>query len=134
MAETTSYGPRRVPGPIDMVTVCADYTRLNALKILPSDLRLRVAERANSDRSSQFFGQFHGHGVRSSHSSVTMRLTGRQRVRFGEKLLELANYAVTALIFGQLVGQARISSLLTMLGLGIYVALVLVGLWLAGGK
>ena len=62
------------------------------------------------------------------------RLTDRQRALFGEKLLELANYAVTALIFGQLVGQARISSLLTMLGFGIYVAVVLVGLWLAGGK
>ena len=63
-----------------------------------------------------------------------MRLTDRQRALFGEKLLELANYAVTALIFGQLVGQERISSLLTMLGFGIYVALVLAGLWFAGVK
>ena len=63
-----------------------------------------------------------------------MRLNDRQRVMFGEKLVDLANYAVTALIFGQLVGQERISVLVTMLGFGVYVAFVLAGLWLARGK
>jgi hypothetical protein len=66
--------------------------------------------------------------------SDVARLTDRQRVMFGEKLLELANYAVAALIFGQLVSQQRISFVVMLAGLGSYMALVLVGLWLTGAE
>jgi hypothetical protein len=51
---------------------------------------------------------------------------------FGEKLLELANYAVAALIFGQLVGAQRISLGLMLTGGASSIALVLVALWLTG--
>ena len=62
------------------------------------------------------------------------RLTERQRAVFGEKLLELANYAVAALIFGQLVGQQPIPLTVMLAGAGSYIALVLVGLWLMAGE
>ena len=48
---------------------------------------------------------------------------------FGEKLLELANYAVAALIFGQLVGAQRISLALMLTGGASYIALVVVADW-----
>ena len=60
------------------------------------------------------------------------RLTERQRGIFGEKLFELANYAVAALIFGQLVSQQRFSWIVMLAGGGSYTALVLVGLWFTG--
>jgi hypothetical protein len=37
-----------------------------------------------------------------------VRLTTRQRVVFGEKLLDLANYAAAGLVFGQFVGQQAV--------------------------
>lgn len=60
------------------------------------------------------------------------RLTERQRGIFGEKLFELANYAVAALIFGQLVSQQRISLTVMIAGGATYIILVLAGLWLSG--
>jgi len=66
------------------------------------------------------------------HSRVTMRLTDRQCAMSGEKLLELANYAVAALIFGQLVAAQRISLALMLTGGASYIALVVVALWLTG--
>jgi len=62
------------------------------------------------------------------------RLTDRQCAMFGEKLLELANYAVAALVFGQLVSQQRISLGLMLTGGASYMALVLVALWLTGDE
>jgi hypothetical protein len=66
--------------------------------------------------------------------SDVARLTDRQCALFGEKLLELANYAVAALIFGQLVGAQRISLALMLTGGASYIALVLVALWLTGDE
>jgi hypothetical protein len=62
------------------------------------------------------------------------RLTDRQRLVFGEKLLELANYAVAGLIFGQLVGAQPISLGLMIAGGASDISLVILGLWLTGGE
>src|SRR5262245_8528965 len=61
-------------------------------------------------------------------------LMDRQRAMFGEKLLELANYAVAALIFGQLVGAQRISLAVMFMGGAGYIALVLLAWRLTGDR
>jgi hypothetical protein len=61
-----------------------------------------------------------------------LRLNAEQRSTFGEKLLDLANLAATALVFGQFVGQAPPSWMVMVGGVGVWVALVSVALWLKG--
>jgi hypothetical protein len=41
--------------------------------------------------------------------ATMVRLTPGQRVVFGEKVLDLGNYAAAALVFGQFIGQPPIS-------------------------
>jgi hypothetical protein len=47
-------------------------------------------------------------------------------------LLDLANFAAAALVFGQLVGQAPVSWTLIVTGVAIWFALVSIALWLMG--
>ena len=46
-----------------------------------------------------------------------VRLKARPRAVFGEKVLDLANFAATALVFGQLVGTEPLSWTIIVLGL-----------------
>jgi uncharacterized membrane protein len=59
-------------------------------------------------------------------------LSERQRTAFGESLLELANFAAAALVFGQLVGQQPLSALMIAAGVTIWMALISIALWLIG--
>ena len=61
-----------------------------------------------------------------------VRLTSRQRTALGETVRELANYGAAALIFGQLVGQSRISWLLILAGVALWLAFVTFALVLEG--
>jgi hypothetical protein len=61
-----------------------------------------------------------------------LRLKPGPRTAFGEKLLDLANFAAAALVFGQLVGQAPASWTLMITGVAIWLALVSIALWLMG--
>jgi hypothetical protein len=52
-----------------------------------------------------------------------VRLTARRRTVFGEKLLDLANYAATALVFGQFVGQQSVSWEVMLAGMATWLVL-----------
>ena len=61
-----------------------------------------------------------------------VRLRPTQRRVFGEKLLDLANFAAAARVFGQFVGQQTASW--RVIGAGVTVCLILIStaLWLTG--
>ncbi len=61
-----------------------------------------------------------------------VRSKARRRRLFGEKLLELANYAAAALVFSQFVSQQRMSWSVALLGAAMWLALATVSFWLAG--
>ncbi|MGH9256214.1 MAG: hypothetical protein ACRD3C_16785 [Vicinamibacterales bacterium] len=61
-----------------------------------------------------------------------LRLKGRQRAVLGEKLLDLANFAAAALVFGQFVGQQSFSWAVVGVGVAIWFALVMLALRLTG--
>ncbi len=56
----------------------------------------------------------------------------RRRALFGEKLLDLANYAAAALVFSQFVAQKPISWRVAVLGAAMWLAFAAVSYWLAG--
>lgn len=61
-----------------------------------------------------------------------VRLAPRQRAVFGEKVLDLANYAAAALVFGQFVGQQPISLTVALGGVITWVVLALLAFRLTG--
>ena len=61
-----------------------------------------------------------------------VRLTSQQRTALGETVRELANYGAAALIFGQMVGQSRISWLLIVAGIALWLSFVTFALVLEG--
>ena len=61
-----------------------------------------------------------------------VRSKARWRRQFGEKLLDLANYAVAALVFSQFVGQQPISWRVIVLGMAVWLALAASSYWLGG--
>jgi hypothetical protein len=53
-----------------------------------------------------------------------VRLSGQQRAAFGESLLELANFAAAALVFGQFVGQQPASWKVIVAGVTAWLVLI----------
>jgi hypothetical protein len=63
-----------------------------------------------------------------------IRLRPGPRATFGEKLLDLANFAATALVFGQFVGDQPLSWAIIVTGVAIWfviaaLALRMMGAW-----
>ena len=63
-----------------------------------------------------------------------LRLQTAQRTVFGEKLLDLANFAAAALVFGQFVGQPPASWKVIAMDVTVWSALVAFALWLTGER
>ena len=63
-----------------------------------------------------------------------VRLGAYRRALFAEKLLDLANYAATALVFGQCVAQAPISSRVMIAGVATWLVFAAVAASLAGER
>jgi hypothetical protein len=61
-----------------------------------------------------------------------LRLRPGPRAAFGEKVLDLANFAAAALVFGQFVGTAPLSWMTIAAGVAIWVLIAVVALWLMG--
>jgi len=64
----------------------------------------------------------------AAETMVRLRLT--QRRVFGEKLLDLANFAAAALVFGQFVGQQPAWWSAVAAGVAVWFILTSAGLWL----
>jgi len=62
-----------------------------------------------------------------------VRLKPGPRVTFGEKLLDLANLAATALIFGQFVGDQPLSWTIIATGMVIWLLITAMALRMIGG-
>jgi hypothetical protein len=63
-----------------------------------------------------------------------VRLTPGQRVVFGEKLLDLGNYAAAAMVFGQFVSQQRASPAIIVSGVATWIVFVLWAFWVMGER
>jgi hypothetical protein len=63
-----------------------------------------------------------------------VRFNEGQRVAFGHSLIELANFAAAALVFGQFVGQQPPSWMVMFGGIAVWWALIGIGLKLLGGR
>lgn len=63
-----------------------------------------------------------------------LRLRPRQRAVFGEKLLDLANFAATALVFSQFVGQQPLSWAVISAGAAAWIVLASLALGLMGTR
>ena len=63
-----------------------------------------------------------------------LRLKREQRALFSEKLLDLANFAAAALVFGQFVGEQPLSWLVIVAGVAIWSVPVSIALWLRGAR
>ena len=61
-----------------------------------------------------------------------LRLRPGPRAAFGEKLLDLANFAVAALVFGQLVGTGPVSWPIVLVGVALWFGFVAAALRLMG--
>ena len=61
-----------------------------------------------------------------------LRSKQQRRKLFGDKFLDLANYAVAGLMFSQLVGQQAVSWEIEIFGAALWLALAAVSYWLAG--
>jgi len=61
-----------------------------------------------------------------------LRLRPGPRAVFGEKVLDLANFAAAALVFGQFVGSEPLSWTIMFAGVVLWVGFVAVALWLMG--
>ena len=73
-------------------------------------------------------------GTRIASSLGTMvRLTAERRRVFGERLLDLANYAAVALIFSQVVGSQLTSWTVALAGFALWMVLASLSFWLIGG-
>jgi hypothetical protein len=136
MADTISYGPRRVRGVSPILFVDApDYMRADCYR--SRDLRrqdLLEETRTQTPQGDDSAGNRIGTPVACVRAAgvLMVRLTLRQRTALGETVRELANYGAAALIFGQLVGQSRISWLLILAGVALWLAFVTFALVLEG--
>ena len=63
-----------------------------------------------------------------------LRLPRDQRPAFGQKLVDLANLAAVALVFGQFVGQQPLSWPVMVAGVTIWFTLVMLALPLMGAR
>lgn len=63
-----------------------------------------------------------------------LRLSSRQRVVLGDTLRQLANFAAAALVFGQFVGQQKVSWRLLIAGIALWLVLVSYALVLEGDQ
>jgi hypothetical protein len=73
------------------------------------------------------------HIVRLSCCGATMvRLTARQRAVFGEKFLDLANYAAAGLVFGQFVSQQPVSWKVVLAGVTTWLVFAAISFTLTG--
>ena len=61
-----------------------------------------------------------------------VRLRPGPRAAFGEKVLDLANFAAAALIFGQFVGTEPLSWTIVVTGVALWFVFASVALWLTG--
>lgn len=61
-------------------------------------------------------------------------MTEGQRTAFGQSVLELANFAAAALVFGQFVGQQPPSWTLIVAGVAVWLVLIVFALRLIGGR
>lgn len=61
-----------------------------------------------------------------------VRLSGPQRAALGHGLIELANFAAAALVFGQFVGRQPASWIVVCGGVGGWLILISAGLWAMG--
>ena len=61
-----------------------------------------------------------------------VRLTARQRAVFGEKFLDLANYAAAGLVFGQFVSQQPVSWKVMLAGAAVWVIFAAMSFSLTG--
>jgi len=63
-----------------------------------------------------------------------VRLAASQRAVFGEKFLDLANYAAAALVFGQFVGQQPLSWRVMLAGMATWFVLAATSFLLTGER
>jgi hypothetical protein len=63
-----------------------------------------------------------------------VRLTKRRRTLFGEKFLDLANYAAAALVFGEFVGAQPVSWIIIVAGLATWLVLATMSFLLTGDR
>ena len=63
-----------------------------------------------------------------------VRLAPGQRAVFGEKVLDLGNYAAAALVFGQFVGQQPVSLMVIVSGVATWLVFVVWAFWLTGER
>ena len=63
-----------------------------------------------------------------------LRLTARRREVLSDKLLDLANPAAAALVFGQFVGQQPLSWRVLMGGMAVWLVLATTSFWLTGER
>lgn len=63
-----------------------------------------------------------------------VRLAANQRAMFGEKFLDLANYAAAALVFGQFVGEQRVSWEVMVTGAAVWFVFAAWAFWLTGER
>ena len=61
-----------------------------------------------------------------------LRLTRQQRDVLGEKVLDLANFAAAALVFGQFVGQQPVSWRVIVAGFATWFVFAAWAFWLTG--
>ena len=63
-----------------------------------------------------------------------LRSAASQRAMFGEKFLDLANYAAAALVFGQFVGEQRVSWEVILTGVATWLVFAAWAFWLTGER
>ena len=63
-----------------------------------------------------------------------VRLAAGQRAVFGEKFLDLANYAAAALVFGQFVGQQPLSWRVMLAGVATWLVFAALSFSLTGER
>ena len=63
-----------------------------------------------------------------------VRLSGPQRAAFGHGLVELANFAAAALVFGQFVGEQPASWGVMIAGVTAWLTLISTALWVIGDR
>ncbi len=63
-----------------------------------------------------------------------VRSAPRRRALFADKLLDLANYAVAALVFGQFVSQQGVSWEVILMGVATWLVFATWAFWLTGER
>ena len=63
-----------------------------------------------------------------------VRSVPRQRALFADKLLDLANYAAAALVFGQFVSAQGVSWAVILMGVATWIVFAAWAFWLTGER